>query len=159
LTSFPFEIEFGDAKPQTTDYFSEFTTLFSKSSPTSTSSESSNSSITTPDCYYSTCPSSSTLCNNKFNLSPNGPQKTTQKRKSSAKKGTHQYEQIIRFNDNIKSSDVISEEPGMISNVKSEYTFVEENFGLMNPPIYVQVGRDYDIVIDFHLCKNDCPLN
>src|ERR1043165_8033822 len=82
LTSSPFGIEFGDAKPQTTDYFSEITTLFSKSLPTSTSSESSNSSITTPDCYYPTCPSSSTLCNNKFNLSPNGPQKTTQKRKS-----------------------------------------------------------------------------
>src|SRR6266496_1586707 len=50
--SSPFEIEFSDTKSQ--DYFSEFTTLFSsKSSSTSISSESADSSISTPD-YYST---------------------------------------------------------------------------------------------------------
>ncbi|CAI2186464.1 9228_t:CDS:2 [Funneliformis geosporum] len=147
--SSPFEIEFNDTKSQTTtttDYFSEFTTLFSKSSPTSTLSESLNSSITTPDYYYSTNPNLSTPCNNKYNLSSVGSQKTN-KRKSSAKKDTHQlqYEQIIEFNDKIKPikpNDVISEEPitnsGMVSNVKSEYTFVEESFGLMNSSIYMQ---------------------
>ncbi|CAG8604794.1 6757_t:CDS:2 [Funneliformis caledonium] len=144
--SSPFEIEISDTKSQTrtpTDYFSEFTTLCSKSSPTNTLSESSNSSITTPDYYYSTIPNLSTPCNSKFNLSSAGSQKTN-KRKSSVKKDTHQlqYEQIIEFNDNIKPNDVKSEEPitnsGMVSNVKSEYTFVEESFGLVNSPIYMQ---------------------
>src|SRR5204863_5646127 len=65
------------------------------------------------------------------------------KRKTSAKKGTHklQYEPIVTFNDNIKPNDMISEEPFMVEmvpNVKSDYTFVEENIGLLNS-IYTQV--------------------
>src|SRR4051812_42898914 len=82
--SSPFETEFSDIKSQ--DYFSEFTTLFSKSSSTSISSESHNSSISTPDDYST----SSTPSNKDYNLSSTSLQKTynnrVTKRKSSAKK-------------------------------------------------------------------------
>jgi hypothetical protein len=155
--SSPFGTEFNDIKSQ--DYFSEFTTLFSKSSPTSTSSESLDSSISTPD-YSSTSSNSSTPCNNKYNQPSIGLQKAhnnrVTKRKPSAKKGTHklqyeQYEQIITFNDNIEPNDVIPEEQftnsEMAPNVKPEYTFLEGNIDLVNSPIYMQVFDMEEIMI------------
>jgi hypothetical protein len=143
--SSPFEIEFSDTKSQ--DYFSEFTTLFSKSSSTSVSSESADSSISTPD-HYSTNSDLSTPCNSKYNLSPMSLQKACNnqvtKRKSS-KNSTRKlkYEQIITFNDNVRLNDVISEEPfsnpEIVPSVKSNHTYVEENVGLIDSPIYIQV--------------------
>ncbi|GBC10852.1 hypothetical protein RclHR1_09960003 [Rhizophagus clarus] len=159
----PFEIEFNDTKSQ--DYFSEFTTLFSKSPSTSISSESADSSISTPD-HYSTSSDLSTTCNNKYNLSSINLQKTCNnqvaKRKSS-KNGTRKlkYEQIITFNDSVRINDMISEEPftspEIVPNVKSDHTYVEENVGLIDPPIYNQEQNPVHVVGDPNLWEVQTP--
>ncbi|RGB38291.1 hypothetical protein C1646_665524 [Rhizophagus diaphanus] len=161
--SSPFEIEFSDTRSQ--DYFSEFTTLFSKSSSTSVSSESAESSISTPD-HYSTSSDLSTPCNSKYNLSSISLHKTCNnqvtKRKSS-KNSTRKlkYEQIITFNDNARLNDVISEEPftnsEIVPNVKSDHTYVEENVSLIDPSIYIQEQNPVQVVGDPNLWEVHPP--
>ncbi|RIA91700.1 hypothetical protein C1645_821627 [Glomus cerebriforme] len=158
--SSPFETEFSDTKSQ--DYFSEFTTLFSKSSSRSISSESADSSISTPDSGSTL----STPYNNKYNLSSTGLQKTysnrVTKRKSSKDTRKLTYEQIITFNDDsINPNDMISEEsftnPEMVPNVKSEHTYVEDNIGLIDSPIYMQEQNPVQVSGDPNLWEIQAP--